>query len=626
MRFIMMSIFMCSALLAMAISEPAKKDSASIDKHYTIGEVVVTGTKNETDKRYLPMSVSVVSQQQISQRYESSLLPLLSEQIPGLFTTSRGIMGYGVSTGAAGGMSIRGIGGSPTTGVLVLIDGHPQYMGLMGHPLADAYQSMLAEKVEVVRGPASVLYGSNAMGGVVNIVTHKVEKDTVTNDVQISFGSFNTLTTEASNSVKTGRFSSVASVSYNRTDGHRANMDFKQLTGYAKLGYVINNKWNIFSDINMTHFNASNPGVVSSPIEDNDSRVTRGMASMSIENKYANTSGALIAYYNWGNHTINDGYTSGSTPPSYLFHSNDRLYGLTWYQSASLFSGNRTTVGLDYQNTGGKVWNQYPDSKTNLADRSENEIAGYLDIKQMLGSLFTVDAGLRADHYSVTGMEWIPQVGVSMHLPQTAELKALVSKGFRNPTIRELYMFPPQNPDLLPEKTMNYEISWSQHLLGNRLSYGINLFYINGKNMIQTVFQNGRPININAGKIKNRGAEANFSYVLKSTWTISANYSWLGMKYPVIAAPKHKLFAGVNFSQSKWKVATGIQYVNGLYTTISPVHQENFIVWNLRGSYELNKLASLFVRGENLLSQSYEINAGFPMPGTTIQGGIHLKF
>lgn len=94
-----------------------------------IDEVVVTGTRNETDVRHLPMTISVVGRQQIEKRYEPSLLPLLTEQVPGLFTTSRGIMGYGVSTGAAGGMSLRGIGGSPTAGLLVLIDGHPQYMG-----------------------------------------------------------------------------------------------------------------------------------------------------------------------------------------------------------------------------------------------------------------------------------------------------------------------------------------------------------------------------------------------------------------------------------------------------------------------------------------------------------------
>ena len=114
-----------------------RKDSTQVGRNYVIDEVVVTGTRNETDILRLPMTISIVNRQQIEKRYEPSLLPLLTEQVPGLFTTSRGIMGYGVSTGAAGGMS-WGIGGSPTAGLLVLIDGHPQYMGLMGHPIADA--------------------------------------------------------------------------------------------------------------------------------------------------------------------------------------------------------------------------------------------------------------------------------------------------------------------------------------------------------------------------------------------------------------------------------------------------------------------------------------------------------
>lgn len=626
MKKIIAAIFICSSFMSITAQEQANKDTAAVKKHYMIDDVVVTGTKNETDKRYLPMSVSVVNQKQISQSYEQSLLPILTEQVPGLFTTSRGIMGYGVSNGAAGGISLRGIGGSPTTELLVLIDGHPQYMGLMGHPLADAYQSMLAEKVEVVRGPASVLYGSNAMGGVINIVTRKPKEEGVKNTFQIGYGSFNTLMTEASDFINKGRFSSVASVSYNRTDGHRANMDFDQLSSYLKLGYELSSRWNLFADVNATHFNASNPGTVSKPIIDNYSHVTRGMTSVSIENNYSNTSGALIIYYNWGKHEINDGYYSGDTPPSYRFNSDDQLYGLTWYQSASFFAGNRITIGVDYQNISGKAWNQYPASRMDFADKTENEVAGYMDLRQSIGSIFTFDAGLRADHYSVTGTELVPQAGFSLHLPQNSELKTLISKGFRNPTIKELYMFTPQNPDLQPERMINYETSWSQRLLNHALSYGINLFYINGDNIIQTVFQNGRPININTGKIENWGIEANSSYHLNSSWMLSANYSWLRMKYPVVAAPEHKLFAGMDFNKGKWNASTGIQYINGLYTSVNPVNRENFLLWNLRGSYQLSHPVNIFVRGENLLAQHYEINSGFPMPRATVMGGINLKF
>ena len=185
---ILTAILISIALPGGMLSAPA--DSLRL-KSYKLDEVVVTGTRNETDIRHLPMTISVVGRQQLEQTYQPSILPALTEQVPGLFTTSRGIMGYGVSTGAAGGMNLRGIGGSPTAGLLVLIDGHPQYMGLMGHPIADAYQTMLTDRVEVLRGPASVLYGSNAMGGVINIVTRKMQEDGVKTHAQIGYGSYN---------------------------------------------------------------------------------------------------------------------------------------------------------------------------------------------------------------------------------------------------------------------------------------------------------------------------------------------------------------------------------------------------------------------------------------------------
>lgn len=296
-----------------------------------LDEVVVTGTMTEVNRKFLPMTVTSLNKQELQGRYTNSVLTALSEQVPGMFVTGRGVIGYGVANGAAGGMSIRGIGGSPNTQVLVLIDGHPQYMGMMGHPLPDAYESAMAEKIEVVRGPASVLYGSNAMAGVVNIVTRKQQQDGVHTYGRAMYGSYNTFNAEAHNAFRRKGFSSFVSLNYNRTDGHRENSEFDQYGGYAKLGYEFSSHWNVFADVNVTHYNAANPGLVSAPMIDNDAEITRGMTSFALSNSYARTSGALKFFYNWGNHQINDGYTAGGNPQKELYHSTDNMLGLSLY-------------------------------------------------------------------------------------------------------------------------------------------------------------------------------------------------------------------------------------------------------------------------------------------------------
>ncbi len=614
-------------LLLTAPAASGQEDSVRIARNLTTDEVVVTGTRNETDIRHLPMTISVVDRKQLESNYQPSVLPTLTEQVPGLFTTSRGIMGYGVSTGAAGGMSLRGIGGSPTAGLLVLIDGHPQYMGLMGHPIADAYQTMMTERVEVLRGPASVLYGSNAMGGVINIVTRQMKEEGAKTDIQAAYGSYNTLQTEVTNRLKRGRFSSIVTGSYNRSDGHRPDMDFEQYGGYAKLGYDFNDRWKLWGDVNVTHFNASNPGTVAAPYIDNDSRITRGMASAALENHYRQTSGALSFFYNWGRHKINDGYHPGEEPQTAHFNSKDRMMGISWYQSASLFEGNRITAGFDYQHFGGESWYKVlaTGEKQPQVDKQLDELAGYVDFRQNIGSWLSLDAGLRVDHHSHTGTEWIPQGGLAFHLPRQAELKAMVSKGFRNPTIRELFMFS-KNPDLLPESLVSYELAYTQRLCDNSLTYGLNLYYINGKNIIQV--DPAQRKNVNTGHIENWGAEATVAYRFNAHWQADANYSWLHMEHPVLAAPEHKLYVGANYQQGRWTATSGVQYIRGLYTSVTQGQekQETFVLWNLNISYRLCNFASLFVKGENLLAQRYEINAGYPMPKATFMGGVHVNF
>ena len=632
-RFVL-AFFTGCLISAVSLQAQTSKDSTKVARSYAINEVVVTGTRSETDVRHLPMTVSVVGRPQLEASQQTSVLPVLNLQVPGFFSTSRGVMGYGVATGASGQMSLRGIGGPaqaalPTTGLLVLIDGHPQYMGLMGHPIADAYQTMMAERVEVLRGPASVLYGSNAMGGVINIVTRKMQEDGIRTNINIGAGAYGSVQTEATNRIRKGRFSSTVTASYNRTDGHRADMAFEQYGGYAKLGYDFTDNWKVWGDVNVTRFNATNPGSVMKPYIDNDQRITRGMTSFALENHYEKTSGALSFFYNWGDHWINDGYQPGGEPLQYRFNSNDQMLGVSWYQSIQLFQGNRLTVGADYFHFGGEAWNQFFDGhRETSADKSLNEVAGYVDFRQDIAAWLTLDAGARVDYHSQTGTEFIPQVGLAFHLPENAEIKAMASKGFRNPTIREMYMFPPQNPDLKPEKLWNYELSFSQRLMDNRLSYGLNVFYINGENLIiRLPNPNGSGmLNQNSGEIENWGAEANVGYQFNPVWSVMANYSWLHMENPVLASPEHKLYGGVNFRKGRWSASTGIQYVKGLYTDLDAATKENFVLWDMQGSFKATNYLSFYVRGENLLAQRYEINAGYPMPKATFMGGVNINF
>lgn len=624
-----------SAFLSFSGTGLAQNAVVDSTRSAVMNEVVVTGTRNATDVRHLSQTVSVVSRKTIEQSMQPSLLPILTENVPGLFTTARGIMGYGVSDGAAGGISLRGLSGG-TARMMVLIDGHPQYAGIFGHPVSDAYQSLLADKVEVLHGPASVLYGSNAMGGVVNIVTRKMHEDGVRTHLHAGYGSFNTLETELTNMVRKGRFSSVVSGSYNRTDGHRSDMDFEQYGGYAKVGYDVTDNWNMYADVNITHFNASYPGPVSAPLTDGDQRITRGVTSVAASNNYGMTSGYIGFFYNWGNHWINDGYTpsKGETSQDGRFKSRDNMMGISLYQSTRFFKGNSITFGFDWFRYGGKAWTDYvagerAGTRNDLVDKYENELAGYVDFRQDIAGWLTLNAGLRVDNHSRVGTEWVPQAGLAFHLPHAIELKASASKGFRYPILREMYMFPPKNPDLQPESMWNYEIALSQTLLDGRLNYGVNVFYIDARNLIMLLPNpngTGR-LNQNSGKIDNAGVEIQAAYRINADWSVDANYSYLHMENPVIAAPEHKLHAGASFTHGRWSVSTGIQYIAGLYTAVgNDARTEDFVLWNLRGQFRAAKWLDLWVRGENLLAQKYEINAGYPMPRATVVGGINVKF
>lgn len=602
--------------------------ASTIMDSLTIDEVVVTGTRTPSDARYLPLSVTSIGRQQIAQSFQPSLLTIVNEQVPGVFVTQRGILGFGVSTGAAGGIKVRGIGGSPTTEMMVLVDGTPHFTGLMGHTVADLYQSLVAQKVEVVRGPASVLYGSNAMGGVMNIITRQADTEGLTNKIRLQGGSYGTMNGEYAGTQRCGAFSNMIGLSAASSDGHRQNMYFEQYSLMDNMSFRLGNNWTARGEINMTHFLCSNPGMVSAPMIDNDMNIHRGIASFGFNNRYDRASGSATYYIDWGHHQIDDGHTAQQAEQKALYMQRDHTYGMNLFETVNLFSGNSTTLGFDYQHVDGSAWTETKSdgAKSYYAnDKKSDEVAGYADFRQTLFGIFTFDAGLRYNHHSHAGNEWIPQVGISLSPMENSVLKATVSKGFRNPTLRELYMFKPANEELKAERLMNYELSWRHDL--DKFHYGANLFYIDADNLIQTERIEGKPLNVNTGTLHNWGFEFTSAYKVDNNLYLNANYSYLHTSKAITAAPRHKLYVGGDYRMSRLTFATGVQWIGHLLNSASDdAEVQNYVVWNLSASYKTTNWLTIFIKGDNLLAQKYETYQGFPMPRATVMAGMDIEF
>jgi len=583
-----------------------------------LSDIVVTGSKVEISRKLIPLSVTQITKQEIENTGQINILPALNTFTPGIFVTERNVLGFGVATGGSGGITMRGISSAPNTSVLVLIDGHPQYQGIFGHPLADAYVASEVEKVEIIRGPASLLYGSNAMSGVINIITRKNNQEGLSGSVGASYGSYNTQKYYGTIGYKKEKLSVFASVNHDQTDGIRENTDFKITNGFTKVGYELNKHFTLSADFNVAKYNANDNGTIYAPKPFNID-ITRGKSSISIENKYAQMDGALKVYHNFGEHTLSDG-----------FRSTDRNSGAMLYQTFKFDTGTSLTAGAELKQYGGKVTNQ-PFLAVNDSMITVNELAAYLYAQHTFFEKLTLSGGLRIENNSKYGTELVPMGGLSYMLSEQTNLKASVSKGFRNPTVMEMYLYAP-NPNLLPERMMNYELSWLQSLLNNKLKFEFTLYKVIGDNLIQVVVPPNPPKRQNVGSFDNQGIEFSAKYALNKNLHLHANYSYVDLSKAVVAAPRQQLNVSANYNYKIWNLNLATQYIEKLYTFVLPnpaipkAIQPDYVLLNARLACRPVKKIELFFIANNLLNQKYQINYGYPMPGINFNGGVSYRF
>lgn len=597
-------------------------DSTRI-KSYTMDEVVVTGTNYATGRSLLPYTVSTIGSTQLEATGNNQLLSAISAQVPSLFVSERNIFGFGVSSGGSGGIKIRGVGGSPTNAILMMVDGQPQFAGIYSHHVADSYETEYVDHVEVLRGPASVLYGSNAMGGVINVITKNADKDGVYTTLSSQYGSYNTWRSSLTNTTRFGKFSSLVSLGYDRTDGLQDNFDFKQGSLYAKLGYDFSDAWKARVDYSLMNFIGNDPiyPKLSNPTSTDiyHQNITRGEASLSLNNNYGRTNGSVRVYYSYGNHFIDD--------PRH-FHSLDDRFGVLAYQNFAPWTGAMATLGFDFDTYTGQIpmsgGNAHTEgSMSTISRKSTTEYSPYATLSQdLFEGVLTLNAGLRMANSDRFSTQWVPQGGFVIRPADDWTVKASIAKGYRNPSFREMYIYRPANPDLNSESMMNYEVS-----VGKAFSryFGIDVtgYYSKGSNMIQAVDMK----NVNTGSFINKGVEVSANSQPLDNLTLRASYSYLYTSLDnLTAAPKNQYFLGAGWQiVPKFRVDAELKGIGGLYVSDDMDHQ-NYALFNMKFSYQVIRILELFATLDNITNARYTINRGYEMPGFNGMGGFKLKF
>lgn len=591
---------------------------------------VVVSAPRKTEITLIPLTVSTINEETITKSAQSSLLPVLQNQIPGFFVSERGFAGYGVSGGSAGSVSIRGVGQGNK--ILFMIDGMPQWAGVFGHALPDTYVANGVERVEVVRGPSSLLYGSNAMGGSVNIITSRATKDGVTGRSRALFGSYSTQKFNTAVSYRKGKFGATLAGQVDRSNGSRKGSEFWLANEYMQAQYSFNRNWQVGTNVEMSQTKANNPGTILEPLESMWTKLFRGTAAIYVHNSFARSKGGFQTYINWGANHVDDGHAPDEAPRDYIFRSTDYNMGFTLFQTVNPWAGNDLSLGVDFVHWGGHTWNVKkadPATHTGEFRNHLNEFAGYAMMQQSLFNQYLdLNAGVRIQHSSQYGNEWVPQAGFILRPFGGSSLKFSFGKGFRAPNLRELYLYAPANPDLKPEYLYNYEVELRQIAMDGKLNMGLCLYYIDGKDMIQVQMIDGRPKNMNTGAFRNKGFEVDASYMINDKINVMANYSYLYTDTKILYAPKNKLNAQVNYAPGNWSFTLESSSIWGLQT--GGPDKSDYTLINARASYTLKSKSSVpvtfLIKGDNLANRDYEIQYGCPMPGATVMGGVEIKF
>jgi outer membrane cobalamin receptor len=598
-----------SLLLLLTASGPTPADSSVL----TVDEVVVTAERVRHPVRDVAASVSVINASDLERTTARTATAAL-EPLPGVFVQRTGQFGRTD-------IDIRGIGDRGCR-VQVLVDGRPEKMSIYGCAVTHTLPLNNVERIEVVRGPLSVLYGSDAMAGVVNIVTRRAEQPFEL-AARLDYGSFNTRHAVVSAGLSQKGFSALVSADKAMSDGHLPNSQYNGNDLSLRAGYDFSSTLKL--DFTGKYFT----GIKHEPKRSTDpetlvatgwNRYDRGGLDLTATLGDESFGGFAKLYRTFGEHVFD---------PKDGWHSTDFTNGAIFHGHGRFAFGNLVQAGVEAGVLSG-TWIQ---SDTNQPTWTRNQAAVFAQDEQTIGAV-TVNAGARLSYDEISGPAFCPKAGVVGRIGTTT-LRANVNKGVRYAPLNYTSVLPPKNESLSPEVSWNYEVGLNQPLVAG-LNVDVAGFVLRGADLIEAVAVPGRvpPVQFkNTGSFTFEGIEAGLE-LRRNSWrsTLAYTLTDFGMKTRARAGSKLNLTAGATLR--KLDLDISFQHVARYFAADSSESAvPAYYTLDLRAGYGVLSWLGVFASVENLLDRQYDTFVDLPgtqaglyrMPGRSFALGIKME-
>ena len=607
-----MKKFLCAALAGLGLLVTGSVHAFSA----TLEPVVVTATRTSQPVSEVAASVSVITADEITASGATRLEEVLGNAV-GLH-----VVGYG----PAGSVATPSIRGSEGAQVLVLLDGvrlnSPQNGQFNLSNLPVSLQEI--DRIEVLRGPASALYGSNALGGVIQIFTRAPDAEPHTrlswNEGRFDSRRFGFSTSRAIEGIRYR-----VGAAKNRSDGYRKNSDLDQNSLEGLLGFDLPGEFDL--EISAFHLDKENgtPGSTAYPSPEARQRENNTSTSL----KLAGPAGPLVLTARGIYERSRNEYAD----PGAFIPEDDRHI----VETLGAELQGETKIGSHAFLLGGDFYRDHLDS-TASGDHDQNRWSAFGQYDIEATSRAKLILGLRYDAHSDFDNETSPRIAALFSLTETTRLRASIGKAYRAPTLNDRFWpdtgWTKGNPDLDPETAWEYELGLDQGF-GEWGNFTAAVFRRDAKDLIDWQADSNyvwSPVNVNKARIW--GAEAETKLRLHRFLDVGANYTYLHPKNVTTGEylsgkPRHQVGGYLEIGPVRdARLRFAGRYVR-YYPDTDRVHQSHTVFdvtlsrpFIFANSVEMEMSLSV----KNLFDRDYEDKPGYPMPPRELELGVSVYF